>query len=116
MLGQTWIAVTGQRWKFRIGLVLLGLSVVSFVAAVVVGTRSDVAFGVGMFAFAFLFVASLVWTNVAICCPFCRGRIVWAVLRTRRHQDALQLAFYSLTHCPRCGRAFAEVVRRGVGR
>lgn len=99
------ILASGQAWKLAISLVLPMVAVVCFAAGIIVMDQSDTAFSVLMISYTVMFVSVVVWTVLSLVCPFCRARIVWLVLRRLPHQESLQIAFFSLTHCPSCRRS-----------
>lgn len=109
MFEKTWIGVTGQRWKMYIMFALLALTMGLLVWAIFFGDRLDPSFGAWIIVM-FLCVAVIffLWLCFAIGCPFCGCRVIWTILRRLPHQESIYVAFFFLTHCPKCKCSFFE--------
>ena len=109
MLEKTWIGATGQRWKVYVMFGLMGLTVGCFPVPIVFGDRLSLPFGIWMILISLVVgLIFMLWAFFAIYCPFCGCRIIWTVLRALPHQESIAVAFFFLTHCPKCKQAFFE--------
>jgi hypothetical protein len=115
MLEKTWIGVTGQRWKVYISLVLMSATIASIAGAWVYADQEDL-FILGILAFVGIGLTWLLWTFFSFRCPSCRSHVVWRVLRLLPHEESIQVAFFFLTNCPACKRAFFEAIPRPPAR
>lgn len=109
MLEKTWIGITRQRWKVYVSLVLMSITIASFVGALAYGDQEEI-FTFGILAFVTVGLTWILWTFFSFHCPFCRTRVVWKVLRLLPHQESIHVAFFFLTNCPTCKRSFSEAV------
>ena len=101
MFEKTWIGVTGQRWKVYVMFGLMALTISLLVWMIFFSDGTDPAVGTSIAGIFFVVALTFfLWTFFAIHCPFCRGRVIWHVLRTLPHQDSIYVAFFFLTQCP----------------
>lgn len=101
----SWLDVSGQRWKLRVFYALILAAAGILVAFVLkVNEVEWVPWGTIPLAFALIFVgaSALGWICLAVRCPRCGYRPVPTVLR--QAPSSVWLAqVQQLTHCPRCG-------------
>jgi fatty acid desaturase len=98
-----WLARTGQLWKMRVALALMGLTGLSFVGFIWAMNSQEGAEKDLLFALAFVGVGTLWFLVMAFAfrCPGCNCAASFTLMRTEGH-DEWWPALMQLSRCPRC--------------